>query len=285
MEKVIDETHSVTDEIKGLPHTGDRISWQAVIAGAVIAMAIQLLLSSLGLAIGVEAVDPFLDQKPLESVGTVTGIWLGVSALISLLAGGYVAGRFSKSVSRFGGAVHGVLTWALVLATTFLLASTALGKLYGGFTSLLSGAGSLVASGVEKAVPDDLDVGQNTLATAQKEITQFLSQSGTPATLAPQALNQVGEDLQAIGQETVKDVVVSPGDAMADLNQALDKAYNRVDGGRGCCRQRGLGQGPGRSHRPESGPSHPGRRALEHPIREGQSRTRAGRKGSRKARL
>ena len=228
MEKVVDDKRTFTEEIKGLPDTGDRISWRAVFAGAVVAMAVQLLFTSLGIAIGMETIDPFLDENPLENMGTATGVWLAVSALISLLVGGYVAGRFSRAVSKFGGAIHGILTWAVVLAASFLLTSTAFGKIYGGFTSVLNSAGSAISEGAEQLSPDSPQINQDTVDRAQREVEQILRQTNDPA-LQPQNLRETGQDLQAIGVNAARDVMTSPSDAAADLNQALDKAYNRTD--------------------------------------------------------
>src|SRR4051812_7722861 len=70
------------------------IRWGAIIAGLVSGTASYLLLALLGLAVGLTAVDP-TSAEPIGRVPLATGIWTGVSLLISAFIGGYVAGRMS----------------------------------------------------------------------------------------------------------------------------------------------------------------------------------------------
>ena len=61
---------------------GLKVSWGGVWGGVLVAIGLLLLLSVLGVAIGVTAVDP--GETQAERVGTGIGIWGGLSLLIAL---------------------------------------------------------------------------------------------------------------------------------------------------------------------------------------------------------
>ncbi|MCL5237856.1 MAG: hypothetical protein M1353_08420 [Nitrospirae bacterium] len=84
-----------------------RISWGAIFAGTIVALVIELTLSLLGMGIGLGVVNPATETNPLGGVGTGAGIWLAVSTLISLFAGGWVASRLAGFPRSSTGILHG----------------------------------------------------------------------------------------------------------------------------------------------------------------------------------
>jgi hypothetical protein len=109
-----------------------RISWGAVIAGAIVAAATMLLLSFLGMAIGAGALRlSETGAAGLRGYGLGAGIWTAVDLILAMLFGGYVASRLSGTHSHLDGELHGITVWALgtLLATVLLaqLASLAVG--------------------------------------------------------------------------------------------------------------------------------------------------------------
>lgn len=124
---------TTTPHVEVMPRTGRRVSWGAVFAGVMIVLAIQLLLSMLGLGIGLGTINPAAGSTPnASSLGIGAAAWWGVSYLIALVAGGYVAARLAPSRLSFDGALHGLVTWAFALLLTFYLLTTALGGVIGG---------------------------------------------------------------------------------------------------------------------------------------------------------
>src|SRR5919199_4079268 len=72
-----------------------RISWGAVFAGAIIALATQIVLALIGMAIGLATLNPTTGASPSgTALGAGAAIWLVISSLISLFIGGglYVIG-------------------------------------------------------------------------------------------------------------------------------------------------------------------------------------------------
>src|SRR4051812_34910975 len=83
-----------------------RISWGAVFAGAIIALATQIVLALIGMAIGLATLNPASGDSPSgTTLGAGAAIWLVVSSLISLFIGGYIAAGASRP---FKGRVDGL---------------------------------------------------------------------------------------------------------------------------------------------------------------------------------
>src|ERR1044072_6809654 len=70
---------------------GLRISWGGVWAGVLTVLGTLLFLTTLGLAVGVSAVDP--TNTDASTVGIGAAVWSAVSLLIALFIGGMAATR------------------------------------------------------------------------------------------------------------------------------------------------------------------------------------------------
>src|SRR5215472_5327120 len=137
-----------------------RISWGAVLAGAVVAAATMLLLSYLGVAIGAGALHlTHISATDLRSYGLGAGIWTAVNLILSMGFGGYVAARLSGTHSHLDGELHGITVWAVatLLATLLLaqLASLAVGTVTTG-TGAAAGTGSLTGNLTQQVSPQAL---------------------------------------------------------------------------------------------------------------------------------
>src|SRR2546421_10345994 len=63
------------------------ISWGAIFAGVVIALAVQIVLSLLGIGIGASTIDPLNQQNPGKGLGIGAAVWFVISSLIATFAG------------------------------------------------------------------------------------------------------------------------------------------------------------------------------------------------------
>jgi len=123
-----------------------RISWGAIFAGTVVALAVQLLLSLLGIGIGASSIDPY-QQNPGKGFGIGAGLWFLISSLVAMYAGACVAGRLSGASRTDDRALHGVITWAVATLFTIFLLTTAVGGVIGGAAGLMSKALPATGSG------------------------------------------------------------------------------------------------------------------------------------------
>lgn len=126
---------------------GFRLSWGSIFAGTFAAITVMLVMSLLGMAFGINPI-------VTGSISAGAGIWLFISTIVALFAGGWTTGFASGNVRPIGGAIHGFVTWCFfTTATLFLLGSSVVG-------SLVSGAVSVITRGiamVEGAAPEAVE--------------------------------------------------------------------------------------------------------------------------------
>lgn len=174
--------------LEGAGWTASRVSWGAIIAGAVTALTIGLMLNALGIGIGATTIDAAARDTPSGgSFGIGAAIWMLVSNLIALGVGGYVAARLSGVADNTDGTLHGVAVWG----TMFILSAVLLGNLVAGIASgagqlvggLAGGAGSVVAeAGQQVAGRTDPDQVQGLADRAQAALR---GNGGDPAAMSP----------------------------------------------------------------------------------------------------
>jgi hypothetical protein len=128
----------------------NRVAWGAIFAGVVVALVVQVMLTMLGVGIGLATLDPASGDNPAASTFSVTAaVWWFISGIIAAFAGGYVAARMSGRTVPTTGAFHGLTTWAFTtLLVVYLLTTTAgslVGGVFSGVASALGGVGQTVA--------------------------------------------------------------------------------------------------------------------------------------------
>jgi hypothetical protein len=128
----------------------DQVRWGPIIAGLVIAMSTQLVLSALGVAIGASSLgDSGAPRTEAGGVGVNIGIWSIVSLLISLFVGGWTAARTAGRMNRNTALLNGAILWASTLALSAWLLSSGVS---GAFGVAASNAGSVINQ-VRQAAP------------------------------------------------------------------------------------------------------------------------------------
>lgn len=102
----------------------DRVHWGAIIAGLMVAISSQLLLSAIGAALGFGNIaDSGAPRSDSGDVAQSVGVWTIISLFISLFIGGWVTARSFGSVNRSTAALNGAILWATTLAiSSFLFA-------------------------------------------------------------------------------------------------------------------------------------------------------------------
>lgn len=133
----------------------DRVRWGPVLAGLVVAIGTQLVLSSLGAALGLSAIaSSDAPRSSSDDIGNAVGIWTILSLFASLFAGGWVTARTSGPITRNGSLLNGAILWATTLALgSYLLASGVSGAL-GVLSSL--GSNPQLTNQAQGVAPDRL---------------------------------------------------------------------------------------------------------------------------------
>ena len=114
------------------------ISWSSILAGALIALAVLVLLSVAALAAGLEVTLADGGAEPLFGTA-VASIVTGLFIVIAFGAGGLTAVWAAGHVEPGPAILHGFLVWALALLLLLALVALGLGG-FGGTASFLAGS-------------------------------------------------------------------------------------------------------------------------------------------------
>ncbi|HUV04536.1 MAG TPA: hypothetical protein VMX94_05460 [Armatimonadota bacterium] len=123
--------------------TRDLVRWGPIWAGLLLALAIQVVLGTIGLAVAFGAYDPSAPNFA-ERVTSMLSIWTVISALIALFIGGFAAGRMAAVLGLRNGLVQGSMVWALALVGGMVLSTVGVVGLLGlamDVRGLIPGAG------------------------------------------------------------------------------------------------------------------------------------------------
>ena len=202
-----------------------RVSWGSVFGGVVTVLAVSILLSVLGSSIGLFMFDPFADN-PVSGIGTTVGIGTAVALIVSMIAGGFVAGK----LAGVDGLIHGFLVWGttLIVGAFFgvlltvgaaKLTMNALGAASSVAGGVIYGTGSIVGSGVsshsDKAkklfggIDFKVDLKDGEIP---KDIRAVLAKSKVKE-LQPDYLQKQLENVKTDLGKSVKKAIASPEDA------------------------------------------------------------------------
>ena len=195
---------TTTERDPRVEHTGFRLSWGAIFAGLVVATALQMVLTTLGAAIGFAAYDPAAGDSG-KALGVGALIWAALTAIGTLYLGGMTTGRLAGILTRGDGMLHGVILWALSTLLAIHLLSSGAGALLGGTLGALGKATGAVAGGVANAagsaagttIEQQSNDGEKELDfdALQREIETTLGQTGNPA-LSPDSLQGAADQAQ-----------------------------------------------------------------------------------------
>lgn len=106
---------------EGLEAGFPRLSWGAVIAGALLALAVHVALGLIGGALGFAA-----EPADSRALGALAGFWGLLTPLVGTALGAWLACRLAAREDEVGTNLHGVMVWCLgLIAGALFLAGSA----------------------------------------------------------------------------------------------------------------------------------------------------------------
>jgi len=193
----------VTERPLAVPLETARVSWGGVWSGFLVGLGVLLLLSTLGLAVGITTADVGQGEGAgARALGIGAGIWAGLSLLLAVFLGGVVSSRVSVVVDRGVAMVHGVLVWVLTTLTILYLAGSGVGLGMSGLLGVARGAGAAVTATAG---------GLGDLASG--DVNQILARLEDPKTVG------VVSGATGMSQEEARS-------ALADIRQRVEAARN-----------------------------------------------------------
>lgn len=206
----------------------------AIIVGTLVALGLMVLFTLLGLAIGVASL-----EAVGEGLGIGAALYIIVTQIISLAAGGFAAARFMAPVETGAGVLAGTAVWALasllvawggISAGTTVISST---------TSLVVQTSKTTANAVQAITPEDIsmpDISEIAGSISMADLPPELQQTLRDENLTPSQLREAAREAfrSAISQQemnraksllsaTLSDIIENPTTFSEEVNQALDQ--------------------------------------------------------------
>jgi hypothetical protein len=130
------------------PNHQKLLCWKSIFAGVLISIMSYMILTALGAGIGgLTASSIISNDESGSGLATGAGLWLGISAVMSLFMGGYYTLRISKFVSNRVGAAHGFVVASIFFIFMIWGAGRIVGHAAGGLVKIAHvmgrGAGDL----------------------------------------------------------------------------------------------------------------------------------------------
>lgn len=197
------------------------ISWGGIVAGIIVGLAIQLVLTLLGIAAGLTAFG-LGATPPAGEVPAWVGAWQSVSVLIAAFVGGYVAARMSGLQRKGDGMLHGLVAWGATTLIVALVTTSALGALLG-----RGPAAALSALGGNGATTQSQAAGNPELGARIDELVRnATAQSTLDAQTTAQTMQQLQRHVLAGERAPAIDLLVRttgmpPDQATAIVDDAL----------------------------------------------------------------
>jgi hypothetical protein len=202
---------------------GMKVSWGGIFGGVLVAVGLLLLLTALGVAIGISTAQP--GQTDASTLGTGAGIWAGVSLLIALFIGGLVSTRIGAISDGATGFFEGALVWVVSLLMMAYFATSGVTMLAGGAFQMVGGATQAISTVMQSGGGPNVDVSGS--------VDQMMQRLKDPQT-AQQIASATGmqqSEVQATLSETAQRVennrdnpTQAAAEARAGLAQLMEKA-------------------------------------------------------------
>lgn len=142
------------------------VNWEAVFAGALVAVILTVLLLILGVGLGFSSISPWTnDGISIEALGVSTLIWLALTQLLASSAGGYMAGRLRVKWSNVSGdevhfrdTAHGLLAWSVATLFTFTVLLGSVQQVLGGALNATKDVSSAAISNLNNFGKDNSNI-------------------------------------------------------------------------------------------------------------------------------
>jgi len=158
----------------------NRIQWGPILAGVISALALFLLLTVLGIAIGASVLGP---RDTGEDIGRWAAVWGAITILAAFVVGGWIAARTAAVEGSFAALVNGMITGAAGVLLIIWLSMNGLGNLFGTIGSsvgTIANSVSITPEDVQETtgVPvSDTDTAADEAGTAVDQVTEQASEA------------------------------------------------------------------------------------------------------------
>jgi hypothetical protein len=177
------DVDTLTVRVEDLLPVRSRLSWGAILGGAVVAMATYFLFTLLGGAVGFS----ISENVEGETLGVGAAIWAVAAAVIAFFIGGYVTSRCAAGENRTEAMVHGIVMWGTMFAMLLWLVASGVRT---GFSAMIG----MASAGAEAAQTMNWEQAARQAGVRQEQIDQW--RQSVEAAQDPEQRQQAAEATQ-----------------------------------------------------------------------------------------
>ena len=198
------------------------VSWGAIFAGAVAALALHVLFMMLGAGLGLAIYSPVTEDNPVANLSIGALIIHSTGAIIALCLGGWVAGRFSPVAARATGWLHGFSVWCAATVGGVILVALGAGAMVGGLSNMVGGGLASVGQPAADLAADALNQSGETITSYVDEAVGNLPEDGLQSD-SIRAKREVGFAVARLFNPTQE------GNTAANRSAAVTALVNHAD--------------------------------------------------------
>jgi hypothetical protein len=154
-----------------------RVSWGAVFAGAVVALALYFLLTLIGGAVGLSVSG---HVRP-SSVGMGAAVWVILSTAAALFVGGLVTSQLTAGENKVEAVLHGIILWGVLFAVLLWLMSSGVKAGFNAMVGMAHDGGAATPG----STAEGWEVGARRAGISQATIDKWRDKAAAPS--APEA--------------------------------------------------------------------------------------------------
>ena len=176
---------------------GMRVSWGGVFGGVLVALGFLLLMTALGVAVGISAAQP--GQTDAGTLGSGAGIWAGLSLLLALFIGGWVSTRIGAVFDGTTGFFEGALVWVVSVLLMLYFATSGIGMLAGGAFRLVGGAAETLGTLVQSQSAPEISGSVEQMLQRLKDprtASQLAAATGVPRSEVEATLSETAQRVE-----------------------------------------------------------------------------------------
>lgn len=154
--------------VEDLVGVRSRISWGAIVAGSVLALALYFLLTLLGSAIGFSVSDKFEGRN----IGAGAAVYAVLVTAACLFAGGVVASQFTAGENKREAAMYGLLVWAAVFTMLLWLMATGVKAGFNTMVGVATAGSAAVDTAAKNVTQADAEEAARKFGFSQQQIDE-----------------------------------------------------------------------------------------------------------------
>jgi len=144
---------SATPNPTDLLSVRSRVSWGAIAAGAMVALAVYFVLTMLGVALSIEVAS----RGPTSRLGAGAAIYSILTLLIAMFFGGWTTSRLAVGETKLEAVLYGIILWGVLFSGLIWMLSAGVRIGFGAVVGAASGAYSSEEGSIDvDRIADDL---------------------------------------------------------------------------------------------------------------------------------